>query len=141
MEDSVTRIRSALQFALPLALLLGAGTLPAPASMAGWKSDFIAKDGTYYEIYFVKEKNEYLVIHYLPDNIIQLWVTKGDPDPNANSDRGIQPVDVAALIKKGLITYEIRATPENTPLSKWIERGGDGFVPHWNNDNDKGPVS
>src|SRR5207237_66900 len=65
----------------------------------------------------------------------------GDPSPDDPSSKGtgIEPTNVAALIKAGLITYEIRANAEDTQLGQWIDRTGHGFVPHWNNDSDKGP--
>jgi hypothetical protein len=35
-------------------------------------------------------------------------------------------------IKKGLVTYTIRVAPEDSPLVKWLERGGNGSGPRIN---------
>src|SRR5262249_24105970 len=58
----------------------------------------------------------------------------GDPSPDDPSSKGtgIQPPDVAGLIKAGAITYKLRATPENTKLGQWIDREGGGVIPHYN---------
>src|SRR6185436_12990566 len=57
----------------------------------------------------------------------------GDPSPDDPSSRGtgIEPPNVAGLIKSGVLTIKVHATPENTPLVKWIDREGAGLIPHW----------
>jgi len=65
----------------------------------------------------------------------------GDPGPDDDTRSQSEPVNVAGLIEKGLITYKVKVTPENTKLAKWIEQDGGGAVPHWNpgEDDNKGP--
>jgi hypothetical protein len=73
----------------------------------------------------------------------RFWTVKfkpsGDPGPDDTSGKGSQPVDVVGLIKSGQIKYQVRLSPENTPLVKWLDREGNGANPHWNpGDNDTG---
>ena len=152
------RIKLAFYFSLPIALLLGttalAPTIPTPASADD--STNAEPDGNT-EWTYVSERrnknNDATVVTYQDNDtkwlLIEKWYDDGsftvalfkpagDPGPDSVSDKGLQPPDVVDAIKKGLITYTVKANPEDTPLAKWIERDGGGFVTHWNNDNDKG---
>jgi hypothetical protein len=65
-----------------------------------------------------------------------------DPGPD-DSRKGTDKPDVVALLKKVKgVTFDIPQMPDQTPLGKFIDGGGAGFVPHWNpgdDDNGKGP--
>jgi len=157
----VKRIRSMLRFAVTLALLLGtaaiAPTIPTPAFaddadtdwqfVTQWKND----SGQDCVMYKDPSTKRVLVERWNDDGSVDVWVfgntahfkTGGDPNPDdsTSTGKGIEPVDVAGLIAKGLITYKIKATPENTPLAKWIDSEGGGMIPHYNptDDDNKGP--
>src|SRR5258708_7967671 len=104
------RIRSALRSALPLALLLGAAILPAPA-FAGdpvnpgddWnitKSVSYADGDSYSDFQSSKDKTYFLRIMYDSDGTISMiYYHKSDPGPDDPTGKGSDPIDVAALIK------------------------------------------
>jgi hypothetical protein len=133
----MTRIRSTLRFAAPLALLLGAA-MPSPGAVAGdndggdwWLlSESKDSDGTTRQIFKEQYGNRLMVWFWHSDGSASCIVL-GDPGPDDPTQRIDKP-DVAGLIKKGLITYEVRSTPESTPLAQWIDREGGGVIPHYN---------
>lgn len=150
------RIRSAFRFSMPVALLLGtaalAPTITAPAfaddGSTEWKfvTQWKGSAGDDIVMYKDTETDRLLVEIWHDDGTYSVIIFgaqrqyggSGDPGPDANNDKGIEVPKVAGMIAKGLITYTVKANPENTPLAKWIERDGGGIVTHWNNDDDKG---
>jgi hypothetical protein len=153
--------KSVLALALPLALVLGATALTAvatstPASATkgddyddvwNYSYDFWDDDGNYHEVWqSATNENKWLDAIYIKGNTGQYWVvtrTKSDPGPDDTS-KGSEPVDVVALIEAGLVTYKVRANPEDTPLGKWLTRDGNGAGPRINpgdNGESSGPSS
>ncbi len=137
----MTRFRSALRFALPMTLLLVTTALPTPTLAADWIIWYSDTDnGRSYSIFRDKNDPTAFMIIYNDDGVHHLiWVEDQSPD---DTGKGTEKPDIGELIKKGLASYKVRVTPENSPLSQWIDRGGGGFVPHWNpgdGDGGKGP--
>jgi len=151
-------INSALRYALPFALLLGMTTLSTtlvPTSAMAWELAG-SKDGwsLYYMVgsdgqtHFaaVIEQNGHVLVSF-NENVIDIAfsVTQGksDPGPDQDTDKGIDKPDINALLKKVKgVTLQINQMPEKTPLGKWLDSEGGGFVPHWNpgdDDSGKGP--
>jgi hypothetical protein len=65
----------------------------------------------------------------------------GDPGPD-DSSKGTEPINVAELIAKGKVKYQVKLSPESTPLGKWLDSEGAGVVPHWypgDDGDNKGP--
>jgi hypothetical protein len=109
----------------------------------GWRTfdSFLNDDGSV-DVYRVSktDKDYFSIIHYSADGrSMSIYYLHGDAGPDGTTQRIDKP-DVGDLIKKGLVKIvNVRANPEDTPLGQWIDREGHGFVPHWNNDSDKGP--
>jgi hypothetical protein len=137
--------------ALPLALFLGTAELsitvlsaPAAAEWEVFGSDIQQEDGSVESLY--REKGDGDLRHYkmvtcCPNGTWQevSWWDYPNPD-DPTGGKGTEPLDVADLLKKVRgVSVDFRANVEDTPLGQWINREGNGFVPHWNNDSDKGP--
>jgi hypothetical protein len=154
------RFTSSRRFGMPLALLLGATavctTLVSTAAWADWQKGPEWNDSTYghVTIWVQKDASGQTKLAIEVDKggktlisfsgaVIDYLTNKqgGDPGPDDDTRTQSEPINVAGLIEKGLITIKVKVTPENTKLAKWIEQGGGGFVPHWNpgDDDNKGP--
>jgi hypothetical protein len=154
------RLTSSFVRALPLAILLattaiGTAVLPTTAR-ADWDElgTWTGNNGTTVTVYqnddgkyaTIAENSKGAAISFTDAaayTIMQRagFKWKSDPGPDDNG-KGTEPVDVAGLIAKGLITYQVKVNAENTPLAKWLDSQGGGFVPHWNpgdDSGDKGP--
>jgi hypothetical protein len=150
---------SARTVAGPLALLLGVAgvattTVPKPAfgETTGpiWQQvgkDWKNANGTTMKV-FVNWDNPDVYKFDVIDKAGKIYtvmmkqVPKSNPDPDAATSKGVEPVDVGGLIKKGLITYKVLISAENTQLARWIDREGGGIIPHYNpgdQDGGKGP--
>ena len=144
-------IRSTLRFALPLALLLGTAVVtttmvPTPANA----EEDADKDWTY--VNTINCKDGTVQVTYQKDDklLVELWKKDGTlttitykngqkrsgeesgTDDAVGTGSRTEPIDVAGLIAKGLITIvNIKANPENTPLAKFIDADGGGLIPHY----------
>ena len=129
------RLTSALRFALPLALLLGAATTPA---LAEWKLDAVYYAPNSTTAVFVDGDRKCYVTYTGPNNpYIVVYLDTGPDD--AGSEKNVEKPDVVSMLKHAKISYTVTLAPEQTPLVKWIDRGGFGFNPHGNpGDTDTG---
>jgi hypothetical protein len=145
------RFRSSLAFAWPLALLLGTAVLSTtaradPDQNTNWKfkDQYEGQDKSVIVIYQDPVSKWLLVEYWKADGTLEVTKYKpsGDPGPDDNSNKGIEAPDIASMLAKSKIAYQITMNPESTPLSRWITANGFGFAPHGNpgdQDNGNGP--
>jgi hypothetical protein len=155
----MTRLRSALRYALPLAALLAVttvATMVAPTvARADWEQlgSWSGSDSTTYTVYqdddgkfaVYVDKGSTANVYFSNDLAWFVMFKQGfkwsDPGPEDNG-KGTDKPDVVSMLKKVKgFTINVPQMPEKTPLGKWLDSGGAGFVPHWNpgDDDGKGP--
>jgi hypothetical protein len=148
--------KSVLALALPLALALsGTALTMLPTATPAFAEDitddvwtlsysFTDEDGNKHEVFQSNtDENKWVDLTYVGKNKSYTIYHTGDPGPD-DSSKGSEPVDVVALIEAGLVTYKVRANPEDTPLGKWLTRDGSGAGPRINPGDEgdsKGPGS
>jgi hypothetical protein len=154
-EAEMKRIRSSFALGLPLVFALGIGipsttilTTAAYADENDWEpwQTWTESDGTVVTAFVNPNDRDFiLLVEVWKDGSVATHIQdisgKSDPGPDDNG-KGTEPVNVAGLIAKGRVKYQVKANPENTPLASWIDSEGGGATPHWNPGDDtdnKGP--
>ncbi len=151
-----------LRRALPIAALLATTAVSiilAPTAAKAWEAGhaYTGADGSTVTLWYQEgsdglmhyavtiEKGDRFDV-YLEQGVVDaMWdkIATSNPDPNGSA-KGTEKPDVIEMLKKATdLHMKVKVNVENSPLSKWIDGGGGGFVPHWNpsDDDNQGPAS
>jgi hypothetical protein len=157
LMNSPFKAYRSLAFALMLGTAAIATTL-APSAARAWDygGNWTGSDGSTFSLYYQvgSDGQTHFAVYYerdgkayvnIDDAVVDAYFDKigggGDPSPDGNgTDQGIEPPNVAGLIKDGLVTIKVRVAPADSPqLSQWTSANGFGFAPHGNpGDTDTG---
>jgi hypothetical protein len=111
-EASMTRIRSALQFALPLALLLGAAVMP-PALAEDTEQP--SNDGKA-AVQVYKSGDKFIVAIYRQDGSAALALV--EPPKSRGSGKAASRLDMADLMRNGRVVYTVNVAANDTPAAE-----------------------
>src|SRR5262245_34593923 len=103
------RIRPALRFALPLALLLGAAVAPALAEDTEQPKNEAAM-----RVY--KSGDKFIVAIYREDGSAALALV--EPPKSIPRGKGASRADMADLMRNGRVIYTVNVAPKDTPADE-----------------------
>ena len=105
------RIRPALRFALPLALLLGAAVAPALAEGTGQPKNEAAM-----RVY--KSGDKFIVAIYSEDGSAALALVEPPKSRARGPGKGASKPDMADLMRNGRVIYTVNVAPKDTPADE-----------------------